>query len=153
MAVDSPVRTTPAEKDHALVRRFQQLYLELRADTLHLLDGVYADTVRFEDPLHRIEGLAALKDYFRRMYAGVESIDFDYGELFPSAGQAMLTWTMHMTHRRLRPGETLSLPGATHIRFARDRVVYHRDYFDAGALLYERLPVLGSVVRAVRRRA
>lgn len=152
MAADLADAKDQVAKDRAVIERFQALYLALRADTLHLLDGVYADTVIFEDPLHRVEGLAELKHYFQRMYAGVESISFEYGEVFPSAGQAMLTWTMHMTHRRLQGGEPLTLPGATHIRFARDKVLYHRDYFDAGALLYERLPVLGSVVRAVRRR-
>lgn len=135
-----------------LVRRFQQLYLELRRDTLHLLDDVYADNVVFQDPLHRVEGLVQLKAYFERMYAGVESIDFDYGEVLAGEAQAMLTWTMRMRHRRLRPGEELALPGATHVRFGGSRVLYHRDYFDAGALLYERIPVLGGVVRAIRHR-
>jgi len=142
----------PAVEGHGLVERFKQVYLELRHDTLDLLDGIYADDVVFEDPLHRVEGLAQLKSYFARMYAGVESIDFDYGEVLAGDAQAMLTWTMRMRHRRLRAGEELALPGATHIRFGESRVHYHRDYFDAGALLYERIPLLGGVVRAVRRR-
>jgi limonene-1,2-epoxide hydrolase len=134
-----------------LLQRFQRVFRELRHDRLGLLDEVYAPGIVFEDPLHRIEGLAALKDYFERMYAGVESIDFEFGEILEAPSQAMLTWTMRMTHRRLRPGEELALPGASHVRFD-DRVHYHRDYFDAGAMLYERLPLLGGVVRAVRRR-
>ncbi|HRP34593.1 MAG TPA: nuclear transport factor 2 family protein [Gammaproteobacteria bacterium] len=134
-----------------LVARFQQTFQELRHDNLSRLAAVYADDVLFEDPLHRVEGLAALTEYFERMYAGVESISFEFGEVIDAPGQAMLTWTMRMTHRRLRPGEPLALPGASHIRYDQ-RVHYHRDYFDAGALLYERLPLLGTVVRAVRRR-
>ncbi len=134
-----------------LVARFRQTFQELRHDNLARLAAVYADDVLFEDPLHRVEGLAALTEYFERMYVGVESIGFEFGEVIEAPGQAMLTWTMHMTHRRLRPGEPLALPGASHIRYDR-RVHYHRDYFDAGALLYERLPLLGTVVRAVRRR-
>jgi ketosteroid isomerase-like protein len=134
-----------------LVARFQQTFQELRHDNLSRLAAVYADDVIFEDPLHRVEGLAALTGYFERMYVGVESIGFEFGEVIEAPGQAMLTWTMHMTHRRLRPGEPLALPGASHIRYGQ-RVHYHRDYFDAGALLYERLPLLGAVVRTIRRR-
>jgi hypothetical protein len=134
-----------------LIARFQGVYQDLRRDTLGLLDGVYAENVLFEDPLHRIEGLPALKAYFARLYEGVDTIGFEFGEVLEGPGQAMLTWTMHMKHRRLRAGEALALPGATHIRFG-DRVHYHRDYFDAGALLYERLPLLGGIVRAVRAR-
>jgi hypothetical protein len=66
-------------------------------------------------------------------------------------GSAMLSWVMHMRHARLKPNETLALPGASVIRF-RERVHYHRDYFDAGALIYERLPVVGGLVRAIRAR-
>ena len=29
---------------------------------------------------------------------------------------------------------------------------YHRDYFDMGEFIYERVPVLGSVIRAIKRR-
>jgi hypothetical protein len=133
------------------VARFQELFQALRHDNLGLLDEVYAESVVFQDPLHRVEGLAELKRYFARMYQGVESIGFEFGEVLEAPGQAMLTWTMHMTHRRLRAGEKLALPGASHIRFG-ERVHYHRDYFDAGALLYERLPILGGVVRAIRAR-
>ncbi len=134
-----------------VLARFRAAYQALDKDHLHLLDEIYASDVVFEDPLHRIEGLDALRDYFARMYEGVESISFEFGTVLHTAQEAMLTWTMHMRHRRLRPGETLALPGATHVRFG-EQVHYHRDYFDAGALLYERLPLIGSLVRAVRNR-
>ncbi|WP_206202645.1 nuclear transport factor 2 family protein [Thioalkalivibrio sp. XN279] len=147
----SPVIAAASAGEPATLARFREAYQVLDRDHLHLLDAVYAPQVVFEDPLHRIEGLDALRDYFARMYQGVESIRFDFGTVLHTADEAMLTWTMHMRHRRLRPGESLALPGATHVRFG-DQVHYHRDYFDAGALLYERLPLLGSVVRAVRSR-
>lgn len=134
-----------------LVARFREVYQALRHDTLDLLREVYDPRVVFEDPLHKVEGLDALTAYFERLYTGVESIRFEFGDVVEGRGQAMLTWTMYMKHRRLRRGEELDLPGATHIRFGR-QVEYHRDYFDAGALLYERLPLLGGVVRAIRRR-
>jgi hypothetical protein len=139
--------------DHGvrLLARFKDVFQALRHDTLPLLDEIYAEEIVFEDPLHRVEGLASLKAYFSRMYEGVDSIGFAFGDTFEAPGQAMFTWTMRMSHRRLKRGEVLQLPGASHIRCGA-RVHYHRDYFDAGALLYERLPVLGGFVRAVRAR-
>lgn len=47
-------------------------------------------------------------------------------------------------------------PGASLVRFAADgRVVYHRDYWDAAEELYEKLPVLGRLMRwyGVRQRS
>jgi hypothetical protein len=146
-----PEKSAGEVQPRPLVPRFQEAFQDLRRDNLGMLDGIYARDLLFEDPLHRIEGLPALKTYFARLYDGVETIRFEFGDVLEGPGQAMLTWTMHMRHRRLRAGESLALPGASHIRFS-DRVHYHRDYFDVGALLYERLPVLGSLVRAVRAR-
>ncbi len=136
----------------AVVDRFQQLFHDLRADNLELLADVYAPDVVFEDPLHRVEGLSALSEYFAKMYEGVAAIDFDFHDVLENDGQAMLTWTMRMTHKRLRPGEELALPGASHVRHDADRITWHRDYFDVGAMIYERLPVVGALVRAVRAR-
>lgn len=144
-------RAAQAASRPPLLDRFLEVYQQLRLETLPLLDEVYAADVVFEDPLHRVAGLAELRRYFARMYEGVEDIRFDFGSVLQSGDEAMLTWTMHLRHRRLRPGEALALPGATHLRWT-DKVHYHRDYFDAGALLYERLPLLGGVVRAIRRR-
>jgi hypothetical protein len=144
-------RNPAGEPAARLLARFKDVYQALRHDTLPLLDEIYARDIVFEDPLHRVDGLASLKAYFSRMYEGVESIGFAFGDTFEAPGQAMFTWTMRMSHRRLKRGEVLQLPGASHIRFGA-RVHYHRDYFDAGALLYERLPVLGGLVRAVRAR-
>jgi hypothetical protein len=56
-----------------------------------------------------------------------------------------------MRHARLRPGELLSLPGASVIKFE-ERIHYHRDYFDVGAMLYERLPVVGGLIRSIKAR-
>lgn len=134
-----------------LLERFLQVYQELDRDHLHLLDEVYAENVSFTDPLHHVEGLPALHGYFERMYANVTAVRFDFERVLAGDGEAMLTWTMHLQHPRLSPTEPLALPGATHLRFDA-KVHCHRDYFDAGALLYERLPLLGGVVRAIRRR-
>jgi hypothetical protein len=44
--------------------------------------------------------------------------------------------------------------GATHLRFAADgRIAMHRDYWDAAEELYEKLPVVGTLMRWLKRRA
>ena len=40
--------------------------------------------------------------------------------------------------------------GISRLTIAEGRVLHHRDYFDAGELLYENLPLLGSAIRLVR---
>jgi hypothetical protein len=134
-----------------IIDRFQGLYRELSADNLDLLDGVYSEDIAFTDPIHKVEGLASLKDYFRRMYENVAEIDFRFSDVCVADDRASLAWTMTLRHQRFRPREVLELPGASFIHFA-DRVHYHRDYFDLGAMIYERVPVLGTMVCAVKSR-
>lgn len=133
------------------VGTFKDTYNRLTRSSLSLLDDLYDESVVFEDPLHRIQGLPALRAYFERLYADIHSCRFTFEAEVVQDDQAVLTWTMHLQHTRFHPGERLHLPGATHIRFA-DKVVYHRDYFDVGALLYERVPLLGPLVRAIKSR-
>lgn len=134
-----------------IVQRFQDLYRVLDRNRLHLLEDVYSRDVVFVDPAHRVEGLPALIEYFRRMYEGVAEIGFEFDEVLAEHDRAFLSWSMRMRHTRLRPRQVLELPGASFIRFD-GQVCFHRDYFDLGALVYERIPVLGNAVKAVRNR-
>ena len=67
---------------------------------------------------------------------------------------AFLTWEFRFRMKRFDTATTQVIRGATHLRFAADgRVTMHRDYWDAAEELYEKLPVLGSLMRWLRRQA
>jgi hypothetical protein len=134
-----------------MVDRFQDLYRELDKTRLDLLPDIYSADVVFVDPAHRIDGLPALTHYFRRIYEGVAEIEFEFEDVMADNAQAFLSWTMRLRHAKFRPDEILTLPGASLIRFDR-RIHFHRDYFDLGAMIYERIPLLGGAVRAIKNR-
>lgn len=113
---------------------------------------VYTDDVEFTDPLHHIEGREALERYFQNLYDNVTSCHFVFHERLQQGESSFVTWTLHLVHPRLDGGRDIEVEGCSYLRFAPDgRVARHRDYFDAGALLYERLPLLGGVIRRVKR--
>lgn len=113
----------------------------------------YTESVVFIDPLHRVEGAKALERYFLAMYENVTACRFEFHHRQRSGQDAFVTWTMRLTHPRLRRGREIRVEGCSHLQFAADgRVARHQDYFDAGAMLYEHLPLLGRVIRLVKRR-
>ncbi|MGE4534198.1 nuclear transport factor 2 family protein [Halomonas sp.] len=115
----------------------------------------YTHDVVFEDPLHRIEGSEALERYFATLYSNVTACRFDFHERQRCGREAFATWTLHLAHPRLAGGREYAVEGCSRLTFADDdsgRVARHRDYFDAGALLYERLPLLGGAIRLLKRR-
>jgi hypothetical protein len=135
------------------LERFLSTYQRLNRDNLDLLDTIYSDDVRFSDPAHSLTGLAALRDYFIELYANVVHIRFDFADPHVCADQVFVTWRMRLRHSRLNRGGEIEVPGISCLHFTDDgRVDEHRDYFDLGVLLYEQLPLLGCVVRAVKRR-
>lgn len=84
--------------------RFVALYQQLNRDELHRLPEVYANEVVFTDPAHRIEGLAALTDYFATLYQRLAYCRFVITSQLQQGRQAWLGWTMTFSHPRLRGG-------------------------------------------------
>ena len=133
--------------------RIRDIFNAMGSNTLHLVDEMYAPDVVFVDPFHRIAGRAALREYYRKMYANVQSIRFDFSGATVGERDAVLYWTMTYQHPRLAGGKPIALEGCTRLVFAADgKVNIHRDYFDAGAMLYEHIPLLGRGIRFIRER-
>ncbi|WP_150303642.1 nuclear transport factor 2 family protein [Pseudomonas saliphila] len=128
------------------LHRFADDFAGLNASNLHRLGELYSDDIQFRDPLHAIHGLPALQAYFSELYANVSELDFQFhgfDEIEDGAGY--LRWTMRYSHPRLRRGKHIEVEGCSHLLW-RDKVYQHRDYFDAGALLYEHLPLMGPAI-------
>lgn len=134
------------------VENFKRIFNELDSQHLHLVGELYSDDVQFHDPIHDVKGLEALHAYFAGLYDGVKTCTFTFEAEQVGDGEAMLTWIMHLEHGRFRRGEMVHVPGASHIRFNAEKVTYHRDYFDVGHLIYERVPLLGALVRKIKNR-
>ncbi|MFQ2167230.1 nuclear transport factor 2 family protein [Aeromonas hydrophila] len=133
--------------------RFVALYQQLSRDELHRLPEVYANEVVFIDPAHRIEGLAALTDYFAVLYQRLAYCRFVITSKLLQGRQAWLGWTMTFSHPRLCSGAPVTVEGATRLEFDEaGKVCLHRDYFDLGAMLYEQLPLIGPLVRTIKGR-
>lgn len=127
---------------HDFARRFAAL----DASKLHTLHELYSDDIHFQDPLHEIHGLAALQAYFAQLYANVSELGFTFhGYDQVQDGSGYLRWTLHYRHPRLSRGQRIDVAGCSHLLW-REKVYQHRDYFDAGALLYEHLPLMGPAI-------
>ncbi|WP_044271426.1 nuclear transport factor 2 family protein [Pseudomonas fluorescens] len=134
------------------LRQFAHTFATLDKHNLHLLGSLYSEDIAFADPLHEVQGLPALRRYFADLYSNVSQLDFDFHGFDTAAeGEGYLRWTMRFRHPRLAGGQVIEVPGCSHLMW-HDKVYRHRDYFDAGALLYEHVPLLGRVIRWLKRR-
>ncbi|NIF29060.1 nuclear transport factor 2 family protein [Pantoea sp. Tr-811] len=136
----------------AYLQHFTERFTTLGAHNLDLLADLYSEDVTFRDPLHHISGLAALRAYFAQLYANVAEVRYTFEGLDePQPGLGYIRWSLHYRHPRLAAGKLISLQGCSHLRW-RERVHFHQDYFDAGALLYEHIPLMGGAIRWLKGR-
>lgn len=135
------------------MERFLEIYNQLNADNIELIQEIYTDDIHFIDPAHEIRGLPKLRDYFTSLYANLNTIHFDFAHPLLTRCEGYVQWTMSMSHPKLKKGADIAVSGATFVKFSDDsRVYYHRDYFDLGAMLYQHLPLIGPVVKTINRR-
>lgn len=134
-------------------QKVRTMYMRFDKKVLKTMPEIYSDDIQFRDPLHAVNGLQKLTDYFNGMMDDLQECRFEFHHSLEvlDRGEAILFWTMHYRHKKIAGGRLLELTGNTHLLF-NDKVYYHRDYFDAGSMLYEHLPFLGSAIRYVKKR-
>lgn len=134
---------------NSLIDEFKLVYANLNKNNIDSIAQVYEPHVVFVDPFHEIHGLDKLKSYFTNMYQNIETCEFGIEDVFSNGKSASLYWTMKISHRKLNSGKPVTVPGNTLIRF-QDKVTFHQDYFDAGDLIYENIPLLGSIIKRIK---
>lgn len=134
---------------NTIIDNFKSVYGKLDASNIDLVDTIYDDNITFIDPFHEICGLSKLIDYFSALYKNLESCEFEFGEVYSKTSSALIVWNMTFRHRSLSK-DIIEVPGSTQIRFD-EKIYFHRDYFDAGKMIYENVPVVGSVIKYIKR--
>ena len=120
---------------------------------LRRLGTIYTEDAYFRDPFNEVTGVAEIARIFGAMFEHLDDVRFTILETVADDGGAMLTWDMSYRVRKWRPHQSQVIHGATHLRFAPDgRIAYHRDYWDAANELYAKLPLIGPVMRWLRRK-
>jgi steroid Delta-isomerase len=141
----------PPQAADARTARVIAFYESLTPHTLRGLDTLYAQDARFIDPFNDATGLVAIRGVFEHMFATLDSASFEVTEAVTEGEQCFLIWNFHL--RRRGAASEMTVHGARHLRYTGEgRVGWHRDYWDPAREVYESVPVLGSVLRWLRRR-
>lgn len=134
-----------------VISRFCRFYNEFDLTSLVDVARVYSNDVVFEDPAHRLVGLEEMTRYFEALLSNTSQCSFVIEQIVVQDNHAFVSWDMTLSHPKLKTGQLINVPGASHLQFS-EYVQYHRDYFDLGKMLYEQLPLLGTVIRRIKSR-
>lgn len=109
----------------------------------------YSPNAYFKDPFNEVRGAEPIRRVFAHMFEQVSDPSFTVTGRWEGPDGAMLAWDFNFR----TGGRARLVHGVSHLRLANDgRIAWHRDYWDAAGELYETVPVLGAVMRFLRRR-
>lgn len=135
----------PAQAFGALLAWFEAL----TPATVSAIEQHYASDARFKDPFNDVTGHQAIRRIFEHMYESLDAPRFVVRSRAFGGSDGFCTWVFEGQLR----GRAFSIQGSTHFVFDdKGRVAVHRDYWDAAEEVYEKLPLLGAVLRRLRRR-
>lgn len=136
------------------VDRLVQFFETLQAQDLPLLPQLYSPEARFKDPFNEVQGLRAIEHIFAHMFEALDSPHFIVTERIVQDHQCFLVWDFRFRFKRFDTATWQTVRGGTHVVFNdAGLVTLHRDYWDAAEELYEKLPMVGGLMRWLKRRA
>jgi len=133
------------------LRRFCEFYRDYSPAWLARLGELYAPSFEFHDPFTVIRAdLGQLEHHFAKAF-DLAASKFLVEDAAVGQDGACVRWTWVW---KWKPGSTEQrVPGVTWLRFdASGKVVFHQDLFDTASSIFDVVPVLGGLLRALRRR-
>jgi ketosteroid isomerase-like protein len=118
------------------------------ADALAGLDLLYAEDMRFRDPIQQLAGRPAFFAMNERLLRRLRALRWQIHHASGDNDHAMLEWTMHATTKL---GVKLSVDGTTVVHARTGRIIDHRDYWDLGEMFASSVPWGMRLLHAVRR--
>ena len=103
----------------------------------------------FEDPFQKVKGLDAIYKVFEHMYKTLYNPKFFVEEIVAEGNVAYLRW--RFIYQRSEGANEESFIGVSRVLFNADgKVASHIDYWDAAHNVYEKIPLLGFILRFIK---
>ncbi|WP_375579768.1 nuclear transport factor 2 family protein [Marivirga tractuosa] len=136
------MKTTTLEK-------FKHYFSPIDFTNQSILNDIYSKNIIFKDPIHEIEGIENLKKYFNKLNENLIEGSFYFTDESMVENKVFLSWNMGLKLKR--PKKNVKASGIS-VLIIEDKIISQRDYFDAGELFYENIPVLGGIIRSIKKK-
>jgi ketosteroid isomerase-like protein len=147
---------TPDTPEAALLR-VVHFFEHLQPSDVALISQLYTSDAQFKDPFNEVQGIAAIERIFDHMFEALDAPRFVITQQVHNGAQCFVTWDFFFSKSRMDKGAPQIIRGATHFVLREEagvwRVAVHRDYWDVAEELYEKLPVLGGLMRWLKKQA
>lgn len=140
--------TSPPLILDAALARYGDYHERLSPATLGDLDALTSEDLRFRDPFNELRGRDAYRRVLAHMFTSIVEPRFTILDRASSGSTGYLKWRFAGALR----GRNFEIVGMSEITFdARGLVTEHIDHWDAASQFYERIPVLGTLMRLIKK--
>jgi hypothetical protein len=135
------------------LRKYAAFFVGLTPADLPRLAEFCAADMRFRDPFNDVRGVDRMIAIFEQGFADTADMRFELVDIARSADRGFILWRMTMRPKRWASRDPWHVDGVTEVHLADDgTVLAHLDHWDAASQFYQRIPVLGWLIRLVKRR-
>lgn len=137
------------QRASAPTRSIANWFEAMSASTLDSIETVYAEQARFCDPFNEVRGRPAITAIYAHMFENLTAPRFVITDIIEQEQRVFMAWQFLFQWR----GQTFDIPGGTRFELdAQGLIVDHQDYWDVAQGLYEKLPLLGWLLKRLRKR-
>lgn len=154
LAIFMALILAPAAAGATNLNRAVEFFQTLDKDHMERVDQFYDRNVGFQDPVHTLTGVTAVRSYYEGLYRNATAIRFEFSKQLEVGDTVVLVWRMFLKSPALQGGREITVDGTSVIIFggSEGKAIKHRDYFDMGEFVYERIPVLRSIIQYIKSR-
>ena len=138
-----------SDADTAAASRIKDWFESLSVQTLGTIDKLYSANAHFVDPFNDVRGISAIRTVYAHMFENLGQPRFLVTEVIEQNQRIFMGWMFCFTWR----GRLFEVQGATRFLLSEQGLIeQHQDYWDPSKGIYEKLPILGRILRSLRRR-
>jgi steroid Delta-isomerase len=123
-------------------------------ETVARANDLYTPDAYFKDPFNEVRGVKHIEHIFNHMYTAVDKPRFVITSRIVQDNACFLVWDFKFYMKNYNKTTEQTIRGGSHLILnSEGKIVSHRDYWDAAEELYEKLPVVGGLMRWLKKRA
>jgi steroid Delta-isomerase len=136
------------------VQHIVDFFEALQPSSVQRMGELYTPDAYFKDPFNEVHGLAEVQRVFSHMYVALHEPHFVVTSTVTQGDQCFIVWDFKFRFKRFDTVTMQTVRGCSHLQLLADgRIASHRDYWDAAEELYEKLPLVGALMRWLKKRA
>ena len=121
---------------------FKEWFINLNETSLDEIVYYYDENVFFKDPFNEFNGREKLKKLFLHMFITFKNPHFVFIDTIENSEEIFLTWDFIFTYKE----KLFEIHGSSHLKLnEKEKIVYHRDYWDVGEELLLKIPLIKSL--------